>query len=283
MKTISVPLNGHFGKRCTTLATLWKVTRRDAEVFGFTDHDEDIPFGDVLYKAKTGFSASEVQTSGKLNVDNLEVESHFDSEAILEADVVAGLWDRARVDVYRVNYRDLSQGVYIQRRGETGVFNYDGRRFRSELRGLMQYLANQIGRIYTAPCDATLGDARCKVDLDGSPALRKAFTVTAVADRQTFTDAALTDPDGWYALGMVEWLTGDNAGTRAEVKASTAAGVVTLQMPMARDIQVGDTGDIVPGCNKTSDHCINKFSNMINFRGFEDIPGIDRMIVSDPR
>ena len=41
---------------CTTLATLWKVTRLDAEVFGFTDHDKNIVFGGVTYEARSGFT-----------------------------------------------------------------------------------------------------------------------------------------------------------------------------------------------------------------------------------
>jgi uncharacterized phage protein (TIGR02218 family) len=283
VKTISSGLEANIALPSTTLATLWKITRKDGEIFGFTDHDSDILYAGLLYEAMTGFVASDVSTQGKLNVDNLETESHFDAASITESDVVAGKWDRARVDVYRVDWGDVTLGVYQQRRGETGVFSFDGRRFKAELRGLMQYLANQIGRVYTAPCDATLGDARCGVDLDGSPALRKSFTVGTATSRQQFTDAALTEANDWYQFGVVEWLTGENAGSSMEVRSSTSAGVIVLQIPMTRDIAVGDTGTITPGCDKQGDTCRDKFSNKVNFRGFEDIPGIDRMLVSDPR
>lgn len=279
MKTISVALESHLAKPCTTLATLWKITRRDGEVFAFTDHDADIPYGGLLYKARTGFTASEISTSGKLNVDNLEVESHFDSEAILEVDVAAGLWDRARVDVYRINYTDTTQGVYQQRTGEVGEFTYDGRRYKAEARGLMQYMANNIGRTYGANCPYQLGDADCKVDLEGSPSLTQAFEVTAVASRIEFT-SDLTDEDNWFRYGIVTWTTGNNAGYRMEVRASTDAGVISLQLQMPFEIQIGDTGTIVPGCDKTEATCIAKFDNILNHGGFADIPGMDRMLNS---
>jgi uncharacterized phage protein (TIGR02218 family) len=267
----------------TTLATLWKITRADGEIFTFTDHDEDILYLGDRYEASTGFSASEIATSGKLSVDNLEVASYFDAASILEVDVAAGKWDRARVDVMRINYKNVSQGVYYQRRGETGVFQLKGNRYVAEARGLMQYLANNVGRIYTAPCDATLGDARCGVDLDASPPLRRPVAVTAVASRMQFTDTTLTEADNWYQYGVVEWLTGANAGSRMEVRSSTSAGVIALQLPMVADIAVGDTGTIAPGCDKRGTTCTSKFDNRVNFRGFEEIPGIDRMIVSSPR
>lgn len=283
MKTISVALASHIAGRTTTLARLWEITRRDETKFHFTDHDIDLEFppaSGIIYEALTGFSSSDIETSGQLNVDNLEVTTFFDAASITQVDVEAGKWDRATIRLVVVNYADLSQGALIQRFGEIGQFAYDGQRFRAELRGLMQALANNIGRVYTAPCDAALGDARCKVGLD---ALTVSFTVTAAASRMQFTDAALTEADDWWQYGLVEWTTGANIGTRMEVRGSTAAGVITLQLPMWRAIEIGDTGTISPGCDKRGDTCRDKFANKINFRGFETIPGLDRMIVSNPQ
>lgn len=286
MKTISIALDGHVALPSTTLATLWKITRRDGEVFGFTDHDSNIRFQGLLYKAKTGFESSEIQTSGRLNVDNLDVETYFDDEAILEVDVVAGLWDKARIDVYRVNYRDLSQGAYQQRTGETGQFTYDGQRFTTELRGLMQYLANTIGDSYGANCPFVFGGPidpvthrGCGIDLDGSPSLRQAFTVSAVTDRRNITISGPAEADNYFRYGVLTFTTGANAGYSMEVMSSTSAGAIALQLQMPFEIEVGDGGTIVPGCDKTEAACIG-FSNILNFGGFADIPGMDRMLNS---
>jgi uncharacterized phage protein (TIGR02218 family) len=47
-------------------------------------------------------------------------------------------------------------------------------------------------------------------------------------------------------------------------------------MPFA--IQVGDTFTYAPGCDKTRETCCNKFNNILNFRGFPDIPGMDQYL-----
>lgn len=278
-KTISSGLEAHLALDSTTLATLWKITRVDGTIFAFTDHDKNIEYGGVTYLASTGYTGSDISTSGKLNVDNLEVASFFDASSILEIDVTAGLWDRARIDMYRVNYNNISQGPLILRRGETGQFKLRGDRFVSELRGMMQYLANQVGRVYTANCDANLGDARCGVDLTGgSPSLTRFGSVTAVTSRTQFTDAALIYPDDWFQYGLLTWLTGNNAEFQMEVRDSTSAGVIQFQLPMYADIAIGDTFTVYPGCDKTRAMCISKFNNVLNFRGFDQIPGLDRLI-----
>ena len=50
-KTISTALAQHLAGEVTTLATCWKITRRDGIVLGFTDHVRDLQIdGVVTYK-----------------------------------------------------------------------------------------------------------------------------------------------------------------------------------------------------------------------------------------
>ncbi|MEQ1790313.1 MAG: DUF2163 domain-containing protein, partial [Rickettsiales bacterium] len=63
MKNISTALATHIAGEVTTLATCWKLTRRDNVVFGFTDHDADILVSSVIYKAASGFTPSAVQNT----------------------------------------------------------------------------------------------------------------------------------------------------------------------------------------------------------------------------
>ena len=49
MRTIGVALQAHIDLEVTTLALCWKVTRRDAVVEGWTDHDENITYDGVVY------------------------------------------------------------------------------------------------------------------------------------------------------------------------------------------------------------------------------------------
>ena len=90
---------------------------------------------------------------------------------------------------------------------------------------------------------------------------------------------ALTQDAGWLTGGEVIWTSGNNDGRRMEVKEFASTQVV-LALPMGKSIQVGDTFDIIAGCDKTRETCQSKFSNIINFRGEPDVPGTDKLLTT---
>lgn len=165
MKNITVGMLAHLEQDCTTLAVCWKVVRQDGTSFFFTQHDEDIVFSGDTYIASAGFNASAISNDAAMSVDNLEVlgflEGDFNEQAIR-----AGLFDRANVYLFLVNWADTSMGQVRLRRGWVGevVFASQGY-FKAELRGIAQALTQRIGRIYTPTCDADLGDARCGIPI----------------------------------------------------------------------------------------------------------------------
>jgi hypothetical protein len=58
MKSVSPALAAHLTGEATTLATLWRVVRRDGAVFTFTDHDRDIVYGGETYACALGYAAA---------------------------------------------------------------------------------------------------------------------------------------------------------------------------------------------------------------------------------
>lgn len=277
MKSTSASLIAHNAQSATTLAKIWKVTRTDGRVYGFTNHDRDLPVGGLIYQARTGFNATTVQTVAGMVVDNMDVEGMFDSVEITESDIHAGLWDFARVELAEVNWADTSMGVSYQRVGWLGEVRPAGQMFAAELRGLMQKLAQQIGRTYQVACDADLGDSRCGINLGSFSRGTVAGTVLSVTSQRQFTDGTnLTDAADWFEGGLVTWQTGANAGVQREVKAF-ASGIVTLNQTTPFPIAPGDTFTITAGCDKSRATCKAKFANVINFRGYPDVPGNDSL------
>lgn len=106
MKTISARDQAHLDAGNLTTATLWKLTRRDGEVFGFTDHDQDIVFGGLTYDASTSYNRTATADQAGFAVSNMVIESILDSDLILESDILAGLWDYASVEMRTVNWKD---------------------------------------------------------------------------------------------------------------------------------------------------------------------------------
>jgi uncharacterized phage protein (TIGR02218 family) len=147
------------------LATCWKITRTDAVVLGFTDHDLTLSFDGVDYLPAHGLDGSEAPQKLGPQVDTSEVLGVLSSEAITEADVDAGLYDGASVETWRVNWRDVSQRL-LQRRATIGEIVREDGAFRAELRSGQQALNQVRGRIYSVYCDALLGDGRCMVAHD---------------------------------------------------------------------------------------------------------------------
>ncbi len=274
MKSASTQLATHIAGETTTLATCWKVTRKDGAVFGFTDFDRDLTLDGIVYKARTGYTRSAVHTIADLSVDNLDIESAFDSDAITPADLRSGFWDNAEVLIFLVNWSALSQGKIILKRGTIGQVELKDTIFKAELRGLTQALSQQIGELYTPNCRADLGDTRCKIDL---AALTISGAVTAVSDRYGFTDTARIEATDYWSGGLLTWTSGANVGRKMEIR-SFASSVFTLFLPMPSEIKVGDTYALQPGCNKSFSMCCARFSNAVNFRGEPHVPGTDAVL-----
>lgn len=165
MKTLSSELAQHLAGAVTTLAHCWRVQRRDGGVLGFTSHDRDITFDGVTYVAGGGMTPSAIESSADLAVDNLDVEGYLEDERINERDLVAGRYDGAEVEIFLVNWADLSQGRVMVKRGHIGEVRLEDGRFVAELRGLTQRLQQTVGSVYAPECAADLADQRCGVTL----------------------------------------------------------------------------------------------------------------------
>jgi uncharacterized phage protein (TIGR02218 family) len=274
VKNLDPDFQAHINGQTTTLCTCWHLIREDGVELGFSDHNKDLTIDGLLYKAATGFTATSVESKADFSVDNMDLEGMLTSDEIAETDILNGRYDYAEVEIFMVNYADLSLGRSYVKRGRMGEVKVNRSQFIAELRGLSQHLQQTIGRVYTSSCDAILGDARCAKDL---AAFTFTGTITSVTDRQKFKCSTLTQDAGFFTGGAVTFTSGDNDGLKMEVKEFNATEVV-LALPMPNTIQASDTFSIVAGCDKTAATCIAKFANFINFRGFPDIPGMDAIL-----
>jgi uncharacterized phage protein (TIGR02218 family) len=280
MKSLPPALQAHLDTGATTLCWCWRLTRRDGTVMGFTDHDEDVSFGGVAYIAATGFTASEVQSSLGLAVDNLTVIGALSAAALTEDDLAAGLYDDAEVEIWRVNWQDTSQRV-LMRKGNLGEVARGRTAFEAELRGLAHKLNQPVGRAFLKTCDADLGDARCGINL-ASSAFTGTGTVQAVlTPARVFTASGLGGyASGWFSGGKLSWTSGANVGRAMEVKAHGKGTAVTIELwqAMSEAVSAGDQFTISAGCDKSFATCKAKFENLSNFRGFPYMTGNDAVI-----
>lgn len=277
MRAIDPALAAHLQSGATTLATCWRIARRDGAVIGFTDHDRALAFGGDLYEPDAGADGAAIESSADLSVDNSEIEGALVSDALSAEDLAAGRYDGAGVEIWRVNWADPAQRLMLKR-GVIGEVVREGERFRAEIRGASAALDRTLGRIYQRGCDAILGDPRCGVDL-GAAAYKGSGVVAAIVDDQRFLVSGLAAfAAGWFTHGALSWTTGENAGMKGALKAhdkNPAGDALSLWLPTGRPLAIGDAFEIFAGCDKRSATCKEKFSNLINFRGFHLMPGND--------
>ena len=282
MRTIPSVLQAKLDSGVTTLCRCWKLTRRDDVVQGFTDHDDDLVFGGVTYRAGTGFTSSEAASRFDLSVDGAEIAGALSDDALGENDLAAGRYDAANVETWLVDWSDVSLRV-LTARSTLGEVRREGGAFSAELRGQADALSQETGRLFTARCGADLGDAQCRFDLVAA-GLQGEGSVASVESTSTLVADGLDDfADGVFTGGKLTWSSGGNAGLAVEIKehrlASGHARLVLWQaMPEA--IVAGDTFSIAAGCDKRFATCRDRFGNVVNFRGFPHIPGNDFVIAS---
>ena len=280
MKSLPPGLQAHLDGATTTLCWCWKMTRRDGAVQGFTDHDEAVSFDGVTYEAATGFTASDVQSSLNLAVDNLTVTGALSSASLDEDDLAAGLSDDAELELWRVNWTAAAQRV-LMRKGNLGQVSRGKTAFQAELRGLAHKLNQTVGRAYGYSCDADLGDARCTIVLAG-PTFTGSGTVASVIDARRFSVTGLESyADGWFGGGKLVFSTGANAARAMEVKRHGVAATsvsIELWQAMSEAVAAGDAFTVTAGCDKQFSTCKSKFDNALNFRGFPYMPGNDAVV-----
>ncbi len=274
MRSVDSNLQTHLDGRATTLATCWRITRRDGGVLGFTDHDRALTFDGTAFLPDTGAVGSALSSSADLAADNAEIEGALSASALSGDDLAAGRYDGADVEIFRVNWAAPDQRLLLKK-GVIGEVKREGEAFRAELRGLSHALEQPVGRVYQRLCDVNVGSAKCGVDLDQS-AFKTSGAVTALRDAQSFAASGFSSfEDGWFAHGLLTWTAGANAGLKAHVKTQTQSGAVSLWLPAGAAVGIGDAFTVTAGCDKRFDTCRAKFSNAANFRGFPFMPGND--------
>jgi uncharacterized phage protein (TIGR02218 family) len=279
MRTIPPALQTRLDSGVTTLCRCWLIARTDGVTQGFTDHDEDIMLGAVTCRASSGLTGSEVTQKLGLAVDSSELSGALAGDSLNEADLAAGRYDAAMIEIWLVDWSEPALRVLLAK-GTLGEVRCEGQAFTAEVRGLSERLAQESGRLYTATCSADVGDGRCRIDLT-SPAFRGAGAVISLEATAAFIAGGLDGfEDGWFTAGKLTFTSGANSGLSVEVKTHRRAGAVRLVLwqAMAEPIVAGDTFLVTAGCDKRFETCRGRFNNAVNFRGFPHIPGNDFVI-----
>lgn len=292
MRTIPSALLDKKKSDSSTLCYIIKISPiNGGNIVGLTTLNKDVIYNDgsglLTYSAPVGFQPANIMETADVSVDNTEFKSLFPEYdvGISEEDMIAGVYDYADFIFYEVDYQDLSAGHWVVMSGKLGQMkSSDGITSFGELRSLMSGLRKSIVEKDSRTCRAKFGSqsgdlgvvSYCGYNAD---ALWINGTVSSLSLEITrvFSCNTLTQEDGFFKPGLIQFLTGNNAGRYYEIEEFSAT-VLTLAFESFKPIQIGDTFRIRQDCSKQArdeKHGCKYFhgSNWpLSFRGEPDIP-----------
>ncbi|MEX0348017.1 MAG: DUF2163 domain-containing protein [Paracoccaceae bacterium] len=285
MAVLTEEFRNHLESGLTTLCRCWAILRKDGTRHGSTDHDCDLEFDGLLFRADTGLTASALQQGTGLSVDNSEAVGALSDASTRAKDIEAGRYDGAEVFAWLVNWAEPEMRL-MQFRGALGELRRAGGAFQAELRGLTDRLNRPIGRIYQKPCTAVLGDRRCGFDLN-KPGYATELVVAETEEGTTFRWLELEGfSPGWFERGRLDVLDGAAKGLWGAVKIDRIHDgyrQIELWEPLRAVVAPGNRVRLAAGCDKRMETCRLKFNNLLNFQGFPDLPNEDWLMAVPKR
>jgi uncharacterized phage protein (TIGR02218 family) len=277
VRTLGANLTSHIAGDAHTRCNMLRLDLVDGATLAITDHDKDLTFnlgdGAVTYLSGTGILASDLSLSVGFDADDVEISGPIDDNVTRIA-VLGGRYDEAVARLFQVNWSSLADGAIELLKGRIVLASVEGSQFKFTIHSEITKFSQSIGRVITAYCDADYGDARC-----AAVVTPLAATVTAVTDERSFTVSFTGSfANDYFNRGTVTFTSGALNGTRpVEVFDWTSGGAVILWTGLPESPTIGDTLQLRQGCGKTRADCM-AFNNIVNFRGFPDVPGSDQVL-----
>lgn len=274
MRTLPAHIQSVIASDALTLATCWRLKLVNGSILRFTDHHNDIVIGSETFSAGGSFSRSAITYGLGLSADNLDVSGTIGDDSITETDLLSGMHDYAIVEIFLVDYLSPNSGIVELCAGQLGEIELSDGEFSAQLFGQAELLRQSETDLCSPTCRANLGDALCKVNL---ATYTTVGTVSSVTDALTF-DTDVAAAADYYALGQIEFTSGNNDGLILEIKSNNISGLMGLFLPSPYAVEAGDTFTITRGCDKSPVTCQSVFSNILNFRGEPFTPGSDKIL-----
>jgi uncharacterized phage protein (TIGR02218 family) len=259
-----------FAQDLETVATWWRILRRDGVTLGFISHDCDLWFDGVLHRAAPGMVPSAIRRSAGLDDDSAEVAGALSHDAVSAADLAAGRYDGARVRIGLVDWQTLErETIWV---GTLGAVTEEDGGFTAELASRKAELLRSAVPRTSPGCRAVFCGPGCNLN----PGF---FThegmLTHFDPRTGFATVACDTALELLSGGTLRWLDGPFAGETLRIYLDPDAGALVLDPAPQGELPPGQRVILREGCDHRLDTCASRFGNAANFRGEPFLPGND--------
>jgi uncharacterized phage protein (TIGR02218 family) len=272
-------------------ADLVTITLSGGQVLRWTSFDRLVTVSGTSWLLGPGLETSRLKWSAGTAVDTMQITLQADASVLVNGIellpfINAGGLDGAYVTVWRAYAAQFGAdgspvwvGKLQRISGKVSDIDRPTRveaviSVRSQFENLNQMLPRNV---WQAQCNATLYDSTCGLSR-ASFVSTAAVTTAGDSLNLVFGASSLTQAAGFFTLGAITFTSGGNAGIKRTLRSHAAGGGLVLVQAAPAPIALGDTFQIVPGCDRTKATCQAKFSNLARFRGAPFVPSADSVL-----
>jgi uncharacterized phage protein (TIGR02218 family) len=257
-----------FDRELDTVATFWRIYRRDGSALAFTSHDRDLTFGGLKHRAAPGMVPAAIRLTAELANDSAEVQGALSHDSIRESELAAGLYDDAAIEIGAVDWVGLeSHTLYT---GQIGRIEDDQSQFSAELRSNKSLLEQDLVPRTSPTCRAAFCGKGCGLSAVRFTSQQVLAEIDLEGNRVRF---AGLDGEA-HVDGRLRFMGGPQTGVGFGIIDADQDWLV-LDRPLVDGTLPGTRAELREGCDHTIATCAGRFDNAANFRGEPFLPGND--------
>jgi len=225
----------------------------------YTTTSQDVTVNGINYISAI-MQSSRLVSSSKLTKDKFEIKVGEDIELLTYLKNLPTRLITATIQEFHTN--DPDQEVITRADGVISFVKRNNSRENVLHCVSKGQAANRSGinRNYQVLCPYVLYGTKCGV----ASGLYRFNTSVSLVDSNMLTLTSITQADGYYTGGYIEFNNGEYLERRSIY--THAVGVITIDSAFEVD-PTGQQVSIFAGCEHTLDDCNNKFSNGLNYGG----------------
>ncbi len=257
-----------FANELEPVATYWRIFRRDGIAMGFSSHNKALWFGGIRHRGAPGMVPSAIRRTTDVGADSAEVSGALSHDSIREADLAAGLFDGAQIEIGAVNWETLEHDAVYS--GSIGQVEHGNRGFNVELRSAKTLLDRDLVPRTSPTCRAVFCGKECALS---APKFIHRKHVDTIDYADNSVRCAGIDSSR-FVDGVLRFLQGPQTGVPFSIVFAEDE-TLFLDRPIAPDTRAGSPVNLQEGCDHTLATCHSRFDNAVNFRGEPFLPGND--------
>ena len=257
-----------FDRDLDTVATFWRIYRRDGAALAFTSHDRDLSFGGMRHLAAPGMIPAAIRLTAELTNDTAEVQGALNHGSIRASELAAGLFDEAAIEIGAVDCGSLDHHTLYT--GLIGRIEDNTTQFAAELRSTKSLLEQDLVPRTSPTCRAEFCGRGC-----GLSAVRfTSFCTLAEIDLEANRVRIAGIGSEAHVDGRLRFLAGPQTGVAFGI-IDAESDWLMLDRPLVAGTPPGTRVEVREGCDHTIATCATRFANAANFRGEPFLPGND--------